>query len=389
MGSETEIPINTIDVITCKDSEKDVNSKLEVKCPETDDNTIQETQTAQNGEATQNSEEEEKKENIEETVNDKIEDKKGRQENNLSENPGLDISEDQNEKPVENGIFDDDTASKNLELLWAEAIKAQNEGRYKDAIRNFTAIYENKHSTPEIKHKTKCRLVFALYQDNQADEAEKIGWESEIVPANVNKNEGSVDDASKLKSGEANQSITDPKIHSGEEQSKPEFAEEVLTSVDVIKPPTPTSPVDDNESTITRISECSDDSNLIKLDLSQLVGEPVTNSDANKELANVKNEKIAEGEVSSDNVVASEDSNEAIVIDVRNDESEVTVRITSIPTPVSELEATKTTMAVTDASQTKKKEKKKKKSAKTEASTSKAISQQIGDSNLNCLHCNV
>ena len=25
-----------------------------------------------------------------------------------------------------------------------------------------------------MKHKTKCRLVFALYQDNQADEAEKV-----------------------------------------------------------------------------------------------------------------------------------------------------------------------------------------------------------------------
>ena len=34
--------------------------------------------------------------------------------------------------------------------------------------------FQNKHSTPEIKHKTKCRLVFALYQDNQADEAEKV-----------------------------------------------------------------------------------------------------------------------------------------------------------------------------------------------------------------------
>merc|ERR1712223_390990 len=232
-----------------------------------------------------------KKENIDDIANDKLGDEKEKQENNLSQTTGLDISKDQNEKTVENGIFDDDTANKNLELLWAEAIKAQNEGRYKDAIRSFTAIYENKHSTPEIKNKTKCRLVFALYQDNQADEAEKIGWESEIVPANVNKNEGSVNDASKLKSGDANQSIPDPKIHSGEEQSKPEFAEEASTSVDVIKPPT--SPLDDNESTITRVSECSDDSNLIKLDLSQLVGEPVTNSDANKELANVKNEKIA------------------------------------------------------------------------------------------------
>ena len=140
--SETEIPINTTDVITRKDSEKDVNSKLGVKYPETDDNALTETKTAQNGEANQNSEEEEKKENIDNIVNDKLEDEKENQENNLSQTPGFDISKDQNEKTVENGIFDDDTASKNLELLWAEAIKAQNEGRYKDAIRNFTAIYE-------------------------------------------------------------------------------------------------------------------------------------------------------------------------------------------------------------------------------------------------------
>ena len=140
--SETEIPINTIDVIKRKDSENEANSKLEVKCPETDDNTLTETKTAQNGGANQKSEEEEKKENVDNIVNEKLEDKKERRANNLLENPRLDISEDQNEKPVENGIFDDDTASKNLELLWAEAIKAQNEGRYKDAIRSFTAIYD-------------------------------------------------------------------------------------------------------------------------------------------------------------------------------------------------------------------------------------------------------
>merc|ERR1712059_20057 len=36
---------------------------------------------------------------------------------------------------------------------------------------------------------------------------------------------------------------------------------------------------DDDESTLTRISECSDDSNLIKLDLSQLVGGPPNNTE--------------------------------------------------------------------------------------------------------------
>ena len=90
-----------------------------------------------------------------------------------------------------------------------------------------------------------------------------------------------------------------------------------------------------------------------------------------------------------DKAGAPEETNEAMVIDVRNDESEVTVRITSIPSPVSELEAKKATMAATDAANTKKKERKKKKSSKTEASSSKNVLNQFSESNLNCLHCNV
>ena len=49
-------------------------------------------------------------------------------------------------------------------------------------------------------------------------------------------------------------------------------------------------PDDDDESTITRISECSDDSNLIKLDLSQLVGEPANNSDDTVETKDINSE---------------------------------------------------------------------------------------------------
>merc|ERR1712152_4533 len=104
---------------------------------------------------------------------------------------------------------------------------------------------------------------------------------------------------------------------------------------------------------MTRISECSDDSNLIKLDLSQLVGEPNTNSDDTKEVEIAKSDVKEEEDIATDKVVASEETNEAMVIDVRNDESEVTVRITSIPSPVSELEAKKATMASTDAANTK------------------------------------
>ena len=65
------------------------------------------------------------------------------------------------------------------------------------------------------------------------------------------------------------------------------------------EPVTPTSAPDDDESTITRISECSDDSNLIKLDLSQLVGESAINSDEVKEVESIKSGKKGDEEVAS------------------------------------------------------------------------------------------
>ena len=81
--------------------------------------------------------------------------------------------------------------------------------------------------------------------------------------------------------------------------SKTTSAEDTTTTVDSLKPASPTSAPDEDESTITRISECSDDSNLIKLDLSQLVGEPTINSDEGKEVGSIKTEKKEEEEALS------------------------------------------------------------------------------------------
>merc|ERR1712133_90598 len=194
-----------------------------------------------------------------------------------------------------------------------------------------TEIYENKYSTPELKHKTKCRLVFALYQDNQADEAEKIGWESEIVQATAEKNEDNTNSVSTIKS---NDTISSTDVSQGKQEqdhssSQTSVTVESKTTVGGTKSTSPTSAPDEDESTMTRISECSDDSNLIKLDLSQLVGEPNTNSDNTKDVEITKSDVKVEEETSSDKVIALEETNEAMVIGVRNDESEVTVRITS------------------------------------------------------------
>ena len=51
-------------------------------------------------------------------------------------------SYDPDEKCNENVASQNETRKKEIETLWADAIKAQNEGHYKYAIRNFTAILE-------------------------------------------------------------------------------------------------------------------------------------------------------------------------------------------------------------------------------------------------------
>merc|ERR1739844_189339 len=196
--------------------------------------------------------------------------------------------------------------TKALAILWAEAIKAQNEGHYKEAIRNFTAIYENKHSTPEMKHKTKCRLVFALYQDNQADEAEKIGWDSDAGSTSASQlstttlqttketfntdNTSSNDTDASLSVIDVT-TIEDATKDKGNKNETPKPTPDII---DLVKDLTPSSTPGEDESIITRASECSDDSNLIKLDLSQLVGEP---NNASEDAADNKLKDNEEGDM--------------------------------------------------------------------------------------------
>merc|ERR1712183_1020251 len=196
--------------------------------------------------------------------------------------------------------------TKALAILWAEAIKAQNEGHYKEAIRNFTAIYENKHSTPEMKHKTKCRLVFALYQDNQADEAEKIGWDSDAGSTSASQLSTTILQTSKetfntdnTSSNDTNASLSAINVTTIEDATKDkgnknEIPKPTPDIIDLVKDLTPSSTPGEDESIITRASECSDDSNLIKLDLSQLVGEP---NNASEDAADNKLKDNEEGDM--------------------------------------------------------------------------------------------
>merc|ERR1711863_244021 len=59
-----------------------------------------------------------------------------------------------------------------------------------------------------------------------------------------------------------------------DEGNKNETPKATPDIIELVKDLTPSSTPGEDESIITRASECSDDSNLIKLDLSQLVGEP-------------------------------------------------------------------------------------------------------------------
>ena len=140
--SEKELPSNIIDIIVSDDLEKDTILAIEEKITENEEIANTETKQTCNGQTIYTPEEEEEKENIDRNLKYKLKVEEEKNENENFEILEQNSTEDTSEKRVVNGIFTDDSAGKSLELLWAEAIKAQNEGRYKDAIHNFTEIYE-------------------------------------------------------------------------------------------------------------------------------------------------------------------------------------------------------------------------------------------------------
>merc|ERR1711863_184094 len=79
-----------------------------------------------------------------------------------------------------------------------------------------------------------------------------------------------------------------------DEGNKNETPKPTPDIIDLVKDLTPSSTPGEDESIITRASECSDDSNLIKLDLSQLVGEP---NNASEDAADNKLKDNEEGDM--------------------------------------------------------------------------------------------
>ena len=81
-----------------------------------------------------------------------------------------------------------------------------------------------------------------------------------------------------------------------DERNKNETPKATPDIIELVKDLTPSSTPGEDESIITRASECSDDSNLIKLDLSQLVGDP---NIASEDAADNKLKDHEEGDMKS------------------------------------------------------------------------------------------
>ena len=139
---EKELTSNIIDLILSDDLEKDSKLEIEEKITENDENANTETKQTCNGQTIFTPEEEEKNDDIDRNLKYKSNVEEETNENENFEKLEQNTAENTSEKRVVNGIFTDDSAGKSLELLWAQAITAQNEGRYKDAIHNFTQLYE-------------------------------------------------------------------------------------------------------------------------------------------------------------------------------------------------------------------------------------------------------
>ena len=167
--SEKELPSNIIDLILSDDLEKDSKLEIEEKLKENDENAHTETKQTGNRQTIFTPEEEEKNGDIDRNLKYKSNVEEETTENENFEKLEENTTENTSEKRVVNGIFTDDSAGKSLELLWAEAIKAQNEGRYKDAIHNFTQIYEVSNLCLQIALTLNMTVYFKTIRSNNTN----------------------------------------------------------------------------------------------------------------------------------------------------------------------------------------------------------------------------
>ena len=155
--SEPELPINALDLIISNGLDKLTELDLKTEIPEWDvDDTQKHEQTNSHtkddtGEDTKTqSQEETEKQSVKYHLKEAVDlcdiDLLINEKELPSDESKPNQRSDPNENGNENGACDKQPPEKEIEKLWAEAIKAQNEGHYKYAIRNFTAILEVKFS---------------------------------------------------------------------------------------------------------------------------------------------------------------------------------------------------------------------------------------------------
>ena len=148
MPSQTELPLKIINVIISNDFENETNTEVDINTEENHVKSTANTKDESDETAKVAFQEDTEKEHHQDSLRDKIallqEDSDDEEKVFTSNDMGPRNTNGNNERSSVNGQITNNTPQTNDEIdtLWAEAIKAQNEGSYKHAIRNFTAILE-------------------------------------------------------------------------------------------------------------------------------------------------------------------------------------------------------------------------------------------------------
>ena len=148
MPSQTELPLKIINVIISNDFENETNTEVDINTEENHVKSTANTKDESDETAKVAFQEDTEKEHHQDSLRDKIallqEDSDDEEKVFTSNDMEPRNTNGNNERSSVNGQITNNTPQTNDEIdtLWAEAIKAQNEGSYKHAIRNFTAILE-------------------------------------------------------------------------------------------------------------------------------------------------------------------------------------------------------------------------------------------------------
>ena len=145
MTSQNEVPITLIDVILSNDLDNDTESEVKIHTEENHAQTLNNFKEENDEKTKVVLQEEEKKEHLDEDCLRKFSSsQEGPKDKEVVEHElGHTTTGGHDDVGSTNGEVANNTSQKNeIDIMWTEAIKAQNDGNYKHAIRKFTAILE-------------------------------------------------------------------------------------------------------------------------------------------------------------------------------------------------------------------------------------------------------